>query len=168
MKTENEMIPVPDYPGYYCNRVGKLFSDKKIGMKTGIREIQGSPDKDGYLKVTLLDVNGKSKYLRKHRIIASVLLGKSLLQVNHINGNKQDNRVENLEYVTIRENQCHRRKMSGNKIGVCWAKKERKWRAYIQHNKKWENLGFYDNENDAKTAYINRLSELKIQNKYAF
>jgi hypothetical protein len=57
--------------------------------------------------------------------------------------------------------------MEGRRVGVCFSKKEGKYRSYIQNNKKWEHLGFYDNESAAKAAYIKRLNELKLKNKYA-
>ena len=70
-------------------------------------------------------------------------------------------------WITLQENQCHWRLNEGFGVGVCWDKKSRKWRAYLQYNKVWEHLGFYDKKEDAKQAYLNRLNELKIINKYA-
>jgi hypothetical protein len=155
--------PVPNYNGYYCSKDGRIFSLRKSNPK----ELKGNPDKDGYLSVALQITANKRNYLRVHRIIASTFLGNSDLQVNHINGNKQDNRLENLEYTTQQENQSHRRKMEGHNVGICFAKKERKWRAYIQYNNVWEHLGFYSDKNEAKQAYLNRLNELNLTNKYA-
>lgn len=154
---------IKEYTGYTFNDKGQVFSFRK-GQK---KEILGAKDKDGYLKITLVDKNGKFKYFRKHRLIIWAFKGKKDLQVNHIDGDKTNNCLSNLEYVTQRENQSHRRKKMGYDVGVCWAKKENKWRAYIQHNKKWEHLGFYKEKNEAKKAYLNRLKELGIRNKYA-
>jgi hypothetical protein len=154
---------IKEYRGYTFTDCGKVYSYRKGGKK----EIKGAKDKDGYLKITLIDKNGKSKYFRKHRLIAWAFLGYSEKQVNHKDGNKVNNSLKNLEYVSQRENQSHRRKKAGYDVGVCWAKKENKWRAYIQHDKKWEHLGFYKIKEDAKKAYLNRLKELGIKNKYA-
>lgn len=153
---------VPKFEGYYCTKRGDVYSVRK-GY---IDEIGHSLDKDGYLKVMLVDNDGHPKHFRKHRVIAMTYLGESNLYINHINGNKQDNRVENLEYVTNRENQSHWRLSRNYDIGVCWAKKEKKWRAYFQENRKWEHLGFYSNKNEAKQAYLNRLAKSNITNKY--
>ena len=152
---------VPGFPGYYCTTSGRIIST----LKGSCKEIPGSPDKDGYLKVALVKEH-RHTHLRKHRVITLTFLGASDLEVNHINGNKQDNRLQNLEYVSARENQCHRRKAAGYKVGVCFDKKTSKWRAYLQHNKKWEHLGFFRTEAQAKTAYLSRLAELNITNRY--
>lgn len=148
---------------YTFTEDGKMYSYCK-----GKKELIGALDKNGYLKVTMYqDETNKPICFRKHRLIAWAHYGKSDLQVNHIDGNITNNSLSNLEYVTAMENQSHRRKKSGHHVGVCWAKKEGKWRAYIQHNKKWKHLGFYVEFEDAKKAYLNGLKELGITNKYA-
>lgn len=159
---ENEYRIINGYDGYLFSSDGKVISFKK-----SCREIHGSPNKDGYLKITLVDNEGNCHYFRKHRLIAKAFFGENILDVNHKDLNKRNCAVDNLEYVTGQENQCHRRLNEGFGIGVCWDKKSRKWRAYLQNEKKWEHLGFFDTKEKAKDAYINRLRELQIQNKYA-
>ena len=154
---------IEEYPGYSFTDCGKVYSFRK-GRK---KEIKGAFDKDGYLKITLVNKEGKFRYFRKHRLIAWAFFGQSDMQVNHKDGDKTNNKISNLEYVSQMENQCHRRKKAGYDVGVCWAKKEKKWRAYIQVNKKWMHLGFYANKEDAKKAYLSKLEELQIRNKYA-
>lgn len=62
------------------------------------------PTKLGYNRVKI-----QGKYLSVHRLVASAFLGlpKKDIQVNHKNGIKHDNRVENLEWVTCSENLSH-------------------------------------------------------------
>lgn len=66
-------------------------------------------DKKGYSIVTLFKDN-KSKNLKIHRLVATAFIPNknSLPQINHINGIKTDNRVENLEWCTSNENIKHR------------------------------------------------------------
>ena len=71
-------------------------------------ELKLSADKDGYLK-TALRKDGKRKYLRVHRLVAMTFIANpnNLPVVNHINGVKNDNRVENLEWCTVSQNTKH-------------------------------------------------------------
>ena len=154
---------IKGFSKYTFTDCGKVFAlDKK-----GKREIKGAKDKNGYLKITLVNDDKKNLYFRKHRLIAWAFLGQNDMQVNHKDGNILNNELNNLEYVTAMENQSHRRKMEGYEVGVCWAKKENKWRAYLQHNKKWFHLGLYEDKHEAKQAYNKKLIELNITNRYA-
>ena len=154
---------IEQYSRYVFTDCGKVLAlDKK-----GKREIFGAKDKNGYLKITLVRDDNKYFYFRKHRLIMWAFFGKNDLQVNHIDGDVLNNNLNNLEYVNSRENQSHRRKKAGYHVGVCWGKKENKWRAYIQKDKKWFHLGYYIDFNDAKQAYLNKLNELNLINKYA-
>ena len=65
-------------------------------------------DKDGYIQVGL-KVNGKQLSRRVHRLIAIAFIPnpKNKTTVNHINGIKTDNRIENLEWATFGENNMH-------------------------------------------------------------
>ncbi len=95
----------------------------------------------GYLTVSLYDGSKpkKPKSHLVHRLVAEAFLGKSSLHVNHKNGNKQDNRIENLEFVTPKENTRHaievlgknvagdnsgRRKLSSNLVAVIRSSKK--------------------------------------------
>lgn len=67
-----------------------------------------NPDKDGYLKINL-HMNGETNRYMVHRLIALLFIPntKDAPVVNHINGIKNDNRVDNLEWATISENTKH-------------------------------------------------------------
>lgn len=63
----------------------------------------------GYLTVSLYDGSKpkKPKSHLVHRLVAAAFWGESDLQINHKNGDKKDNRLENLEYCTAWENNRH-------------------------------------------------------------
>lgn len=73
---------------------------------------------DGYMEVTLLDREIKNKHGRRayfHRVLMEKYLGRKLSSnelVHHINGDKTDNRIENLEVMTRREHvKIHRQEL---------------------------------------------------------
>lgn len=63
----------------------------------------------GYCRVRLYDSNGKAKHCAVHRLVASAFIGSISedMQINHINEIKTDNRVENLEICTPKQNCNH-------------------------------------------------------------
>ena len=89
-----------------------------------------------------------------HREIMNFPVG---LLVDHRNGDTLDNRRENLRVATRSENNCNRRKTSSKTssqfIGVCFHKRNKRWFAYIRHNKKRIHLGYFDTEIEAARAY---------------
>mgnify|MGYP003655080526 CR=1 FL=1 len=70
--------------------------------------------------------------------------------IDHENGIKTDNRVENLRQVTHQQNQWNRTKAKG----YTFRKRDKIWYAQIQINGKQLHLGSYDTEEEARTAYL--------------
>ena len=99
---------IKGYEGlYFVNDSGEIFSYPKKTRK-GIRKLLVNIHKQGYSLIDLCK-NGKIKKHLVHRLVAETFLDnfENKEQVNHINGIKNDNRVENLEWVTHSENQKH-------------------------------------------------------------
>jgi hypothetical protein len=100
-----EWRDIPGYEGMYeVSNTGKVRS-----MGYGrVRELTPSPQNNGYLHVTLCKSRAK-KGMLVHALVALAFIGSrpNKMQINHKNGNKHDNRVENLEYVTSKENIRH-------------------------------------------------------------
>lgn len=95
----------PDLKDYYLiSRDGKVYSEKsKIFLKPMI-------DKYGYLFVRPMGIDGKPKNRFVHRLVLGVysnLENKENYTVNHKDGNKENNSLENLEWMTIEENNSH-------------------------------------------------------------
>ena len=95
--------PVPGYEGLYS-----VSDDGRVFSHVRNRELKPKIDRYGYKAVTLFK-DGKSHYTTIHRIVAKTFLPNPLTKrcVNHINEIKTDNRVENLEWVTVKENDNH-------------------------------------------------------------
>lgn len=77
-------------------------------------------------------------------------------QIDHINGNPADNRIDNLRQATNTQNQYNRGANKNNTSGykgVCWDKPRGKWRAQIVLNRKSVFLGHYETAEAAGEAY---------------
>lgn len=91
--------PVVGYENeYLVNQNGEVFSVRRN------KKIKPGKDKDGYLYF-VFSVNGKRATLKAHRIVAKAFIANPCDKptVNHKNGIRDDNRVENLEWATIKE-----------------------------------------------------------------
>lgn len=102
------VAPIPFYEGmYYASEDGRIWACPKKSRKCG-RWMKPRTDNCGYTYVTLFK-NGVRKYPKVHRAVLIAFSGGDVppLQVNHKNGIKHDNRLENLEWLTASENRKH-------------------------------------------------------------
>tara|TARA_R110000782_G_scaffold270463_1_gene371409 strand:- start:1705 stop:2208 length:504 start_codon:yes stop_codon:yes gene_type:complete len=95
-----------------------------------------------------------------HKIVYIMTYGNCIegFQIDHINGERSDNRFENLRLVTHVEN-CYNIK---NVKGYSFHKHAKKYAASINVNKKRINLGSYEKEEDARNAYLNAKEKYHI------
>ncbi len=99
------------------------------------------------------------KEYRKHRLIYFAYnqdwdIHNSCIKTNsidHIDGDKKNNNIENLRNVTAQQNHWNRTTAKG----YCWDNKNNKWRAQIGIDGKCIHLGYFDTETDAREAYLN-------------
>lgn len=90
-------LRVTGWPAYWVSDAGQVYS-----TKTG-RILRGLVSRDGYRKVQL-SRDGKAVQKFVHRLVAEAFLEGAGEQVRHLNGDKTDNRTENLAWGTCREN----------------------------------------------------------------
>lgn len=156
-----EWKDVVGYEGLYqisnLGNVKSLYSKKEKILRV-------FDDGRGYLQVGL-SLNGVKKMKKIHQLVAIAFLnhipcGYDLV-VNHKNLIKADNRVENLEIVTNRENSNLKHiKSSSEYTGVSWDKSTNRWVSQIHINKKSITLGRFKNEIDASIAYQKALKNI--------
>jgi hypothetical protein len=124
-------------------------------------------DGKGYLRFTAYP---QRKHVRIHRAVFEtfIRLLKPMDHIDHINGNRSDNRLENLRVCNNAVNQRNRRAVKGSKSkykGVTWSKCKAQWRARISCNGETHFLGYYDTEIEAARAY--NIGAKAIHGKFA-
>lgn len=141
---------------------GQLLRKTKRGGKT-----KGAPtgcdNGFGYL------VTGVNyKLYPTHRLIFLYHSGYLPNVIDHINGNKQDNRIENLREATVSQNNynCKKRKTntSGHK-NVYWDKTRNKWMVNMRVERRGKHIGYFDNIEDAIKAAIE--ARIKYHKEFA-
>lgn len=111
--------------------------------------IQGK-NKNGYTVVQLYHQH-KTFYIFGHRLGWYLHYGHlPINSIDHIDGNKSNNQIDNLRDVTNQENHWNRTTAKG----YCWNKSANKFKAAIQINGKVKHLGYYTTEQEARNAYL--------------
>jgi hypothetical protein len=136
---------------YWKKRDREFFtSDRSANVwnaKHAGKEALGSAHIDGYRQGNIF-----SKLYLAHRVIYALKHGEWPNFIDHINGNRSDNKISNLRSVTKSENSCNARKPNLNKsghIGVSWNARDKRWTAYITLNRKRKALGNFVNFEEA-------------------
>ena len=122
----------------------KSFGTIKVGKRVE------SISNRGYVVVQV----AKKRYLA-HRIIWLLLNGRMPTMIDHVDGNKRNNLIENLREVDNTLNHWNEKKRSTNKSGhkgVWWHKQSNRWEASCRVNKKQITVGRYERIEDAVEA----------------
>ena len=145
-------IGLPDYELWFDDETQQpeIWSNKICrGKVTGW--IVLSLTKYGY-KQPGFCINKKLKRFFLHRIVAKMCIPnpENLEQIDHINGDKLDNRIENLRWCSHSTNQRNKPSIKG----YYWNKQMQKWQARIRIEDKKKHLGYFDTEAEARAAYV--------------
>lgn len=158
---------VPGYEGLYMVSNWGRIKSLKYG-KEKFRKLYKNPD--GYLIVDF-----KKDGIRKTYVIHTLvwdLFGDKprnglILQVDHIDNNKENNHIDNLQLLSARENSskmCLTKSKSSKYTGVSWFKRDSKWKAQIQIKGKQHHIGLFTTQEEASEAYLKAKENLSPEN----
>lgn len=115
---ESYLVPIPGYVGYLTDCEGNIFSVRRGELKQLKPMPHGGKTKKTYFRVKLA-----TSQVFVHRLIGSILYGDVIprnLQVNHIDADSTNNRIDNLEVVTQKENVLHAKENKLYCQGAAW------------------------------------------------
>lgn len=149
-----------DWAEYFTYKEGLLYwkvSPPACKIKAG--DLAGCLGNRGYVKVTLNGV----EYMA-HRIIYELhfsLIPESY-QIDHIDGNKSNNKIENLRLASRTQNSYNRGKNKNNSSGykgVHFCKRDKRYKAQIALGSKRKQLGSFKSAEEAYEAYLKAAKE---------
>jgi hypothetical protein len=118
-----------------------------------LNDVAGCLGDDGYLKIQLMGNRYKS-----HRLAWLYCHGEfPEFELDHIDGVRVNNQLSNLRLATSKQNKENVKLKITNTTGyrgIHWDKSRQKWLAHITHNRKFHNLGRFNDINDALKAVI--------------
>lgn len=146
------------------DRYVRAWNARYAGAKAGrVHPVQG------YITINIL-VGKKKMPFSAHRI--AILLSTGVWpskDVDHINQNRTDNRLENLRQVSKVENFRNSSRSVKNKsgfTGVCWSKSKKMWQASVTVNYKQRIIGYYIEKRDAADSVINERKKLGFSSNH--
>ena len=159
-----EYRAVKGYEGIYevsnFGNVKSLERTNHLGRKVKERILKQFITGIRYDSVCLLNKN----YL-VHQLVAIAFLNHvcngNKMVVDHIDNNPRNNRLDNLQIITQRENLSKDKKGTSNYTGVSWCKQAKKWRAQITINGNKKHLGSFTNEIQAANYYQHELKRIQ-------
>ena len=160
MEQHEEWKQYEPFPCYWVSDLGRVKRMYKNGIENYLN--LGADKTTGYIYIYIsLARKPKPKRVRVHNMVASCFIHnpEDKLCVDHINGNKLDNRVSNLRWATSSENQRNITQLQTNNKSRCTGVESKKykglhwkWCSRITVNKERIHLGFFDNYDDAVKA----------------
>jgi hypothetical protein len=154
----------------YCHETGALTARNTENKRYAGDEVGTFAVSKQGRTTRVLAIDGHN--YSAHRVIWLYVHGAWPKQeIDHINGNPSDNRIENLRDVSRQINQRNLRKIQTNTsgiTGVSWRASKGKWRAYITVQKRCIHLGYFDNMLDAAKARKDALAAYGFSSSHGF
>jgi hypothetical protein len=150
---QEEFRSIPGYEGLY--EVSNFGTVKNLTIN---KILKPSLNNQKYYLVGL-SKDGKRRNIKIHVLTAMTFLGHIpdgtlKIVVDHIDNNKLNNHIDNLQLISQRENSSKDKKSCSSKyIGVSWNKSRNKWKSEIRINHKKKHLGSFTSEEEAHEAY---------------
>lgn len=144
----------------YEPSTGNLINRYTRGRRAKVGAVVGHCRSDGYVQIGFQG----NKYLA-HRVIMEMINGPipDGMQIDHINGVRDDNRQCNLRLASHSENMRNQKRRINNTTGytgVDWFKRDGKYRAQIKTEGLTKYLGLFDTAEEAHQAYLAAAREL--------
>lgn len=133
----------------------RIKRSKDVGRGGGsVGKVAGGIDDQGYVRIMVDSVRHKA-----HRLAVLYMTGSMPAdEVDHINGNRSDNRWVNLREATKAENMQNVRRAHANNstgvLGVSFENDRRKWKAHICVNGRKRTIGRFTTQEAAHAAYL--------------
>lgn len=144
---------------YIVSDLGNVISLKRKTPTLRNKVVTGK----NYYAVNL-SLEGKVKQWEVHILVAMAFLGHvqcgHIIVVDHIDMDTLNNTLSNLQLITNRKNLSKDKVGTSKYTGVCWHKRDKKWRTSITINGKVTSLGNFNEELDASEAYQTKLKEI--------
>ena len=157
MSKRNKLV---DWENYLEYQGGKLIWKRITTNKVKVGDVAGTLSKLGYLHVGL-----KGALWPLHRVVWYLHKGSipTGMQVDHINHDRTDNRIENLRLVNHTDNGRNQSKGCNNTsgvTGVSWNARRSKWHARVCHARKVVHVGYFEDIEVAAKAVKVKYLEL--------
>jgi len=136
------------------NLIWKFAKSRRV--KTG--DIAGYLAHEGYI-----DIGVDGGIYKAHRLIYFYHNGYFPLFIDHIDGNRSNNKIQNLRSATISQNAMNQKistKNSSGVKGVYWHKRDKKWVVQVKVNSKYQSFGYYEDKELAELVAIEATNKL--------
>lgn len=146
---------INDYPNYI------IYDDGRVYSKNTKRFMKLHTVRHGYVYVDVYK-NSKRKRFYVHRLVAEhfLTIDDKKVYIDHLDGDKTNNKCTNLEFVTRSENELRKHRTKKKRRGVSWNTNNKKWSVFIRMDRKNKFLGGFTDKEKAYETFYNKYLEI--------